>query len=126
MALLLKYPARITTDEQRLAFALRVTDIARRIHNAGKAMMDGITRDEYDNGIDGSRLAGVPGQKLELSANMKIAYPFRAVMTREERIRWIDEESESRRLKARLDVLELQNKFRTATTYDAEIDPDDL
>jgi len=126
MALQLKYPVKVDTDEKKLAYCTRAREIVRLVHNIGKAWLEGITRDEYDNGIATDRLAGTAGRKVVLSTDMKAAFPFKGRITSAERTDWTGQQWEPRWRVIENDIGELRERLKNSTTYDADIDLDNL
>jgi hypothetical protein len=71
------YPAPITTPSEKVRYILRLKEYLRLLHNyAGLWYREGLTQNQYDNGVDSSLIAGTPGQQFVLTDQIKTQYPY--------------------------------------------------
>ena len=133
MALALTYPARASTNELKFAYALRMKEHLRMLHNIlGLWFRVGITQDEYDNGIEGTKLSGVEVKKFQLPESTKLAQPYKAKLLVDKEAE-IDEyhpllesEWERRHRLANTDLGQLQEALQIDPDFDADVNLDDI
>lgn len=76
------YPIGVDTPQAKAAYLLRVKEYVRLVYNmAGEWRRDGLTRDEYDNGVGADRLHGKKGLQVKMPDRMKALFPYRDVFT---------------------------------------------
>ncbi len=125
MALLLNYPARADTAIKRYAYAYRVKEHMRMLHNLiGLWFREGLTQDEYDNGVAGTRLSGLEARKFVLANRVKAAQPFKAQITVEEFRFLVDNHWEQRHQKANTDLGQLEEIIKADPDFDGDVGSD--
>jgi len=68
----ISYPDAVTVIGDKMAFLFRAKQLNLLLHNStGKWLRDGLTKDEYDNGIDMTSLGGKTSEKYELPSRIK-------------------------------------------------------
>jgi hypothetical protein len=71
------YPAEIDTPWEKVRYIFRLKEYLRLLHNyAGLWLREGLTQDQYDNGVDSGLIAGTPGQQFVLTDQIKNQYPY--------------------------------------------------
>lgn len=68
----ISYPEDVTAIGDKMAFLLRAKQLNLLFHNStGKWLREGLTQDEYDNGIDMTGLGGKTSEKYEVPSRVK-------------------------------------------------------
>jgi len=125
MPLGLNYPARADTTEKKLAFATRMEEHIRWTHNIGGLWSTaGLTRDEYDNGVDGAKIGAIGGTKYLMTSDTKGRRPFKAQLTRDEWKAFQEREWDQRHTLVLVDTSQLHQTLLADTDYDSDIDLD--
>lgn len=126
MALILKYPLAADTNEKKLAYCHRIQEHNRLLHNFfGKWLRDGLTLTQYNDGVAATDLAG-KGADFVLPADMKTKYPYKAQTIQSEFKTQHDDEWNRLWKYIEGDFSQLTQLVRDDTTYDGDIDLDDV
>ncbi len=68
----ISYPDAVTVIGDKIAFLLRAKQLNLLLHNStGKWLREGLTKDEYDNGIDMTGLGGKTSKKFKVPSRVK-------------------------------------------------------
>jgi len=91
------YPAPVNTPWKKVQYIFRLKEYLRLLHNyAGYWWRNGLTQDEYDNGIDSGLIAGEPGQQFVLTDQIKAQYPYQPNIGQNAYKNFIEQEWERR------------------------------
>ena len=95
----ISYPDTVTVIGDKIAFLLRTKQLNLLLHNStGKWFREGLTRDEYDNGIDMTGLGGRTSKKFIIPSRIQGSInsgTFKSQITRAE---WHDILSDAQRV----------------------------
>lgn len=123
MALLLNYPARADNPQKRYAYAMRMQEHLRMLHNLiGRWLRDGLTQDEYDNGVAGTVLAGKEARRFKLPDSLKARQAFKAQINKSEYDVLIQLDWDRRHRKVNLDMAEIRRVIHEDSNFDVEIE----
>lgn len=123
MSLLLNYPARADNPQKRYAYAMRMQEHLRMLHNLiGRWLRDGLTQDEYDNGVAGTVLKGNEARRFKLPDSLKARQAFKAQINRPEYDVLIQLDWERRHQKVNRDMAEIRRVIHEDSDFDFEID----
>jgi len=117
------YPEPIGTPWKKVQYLLRLKEYLRLLHNfAGLWLREGLTQDQYDNGIDSGDLAGEPGTQFVLTAQLKTAYPYQENISKEAFNNFINTEWEPRHAIVSLAINTDIKNLKNNNLYDSLID----
>ena len=119
----LTYPEQIDTPWKKVQYILRLKEYLRLLHNyAGYWWRNGLTQDEYDNGVDASELAGEEGTTVVLTAQLKTKYPYRETITKEQLSNFVNSEWEPRMATVNFEIQDKVKNLKNVSTYDSLLD----
>lgn len=76
------YPADCDTPEERWRYVESFLERFRRVHNViGLWYREGITRDEYDNGVNGARIGMSPDLTITIPQRIKNQLPYQGQLS---------------------------------------------
>ena len=117
------YPGSIDTPWKKVQYILRLKEYLRLLHNyAGYWYRNGLTQDQYDNGIDSGDLSGEPGTQFVLTAQLKTAYPYRQNISKAAFDNFINTEWEPRHSTVSLAINDDVKKLKDNNLYDSILD----
>jgi len=119
----LTYPIAIDTPWKKVQYILRLKEYLRMIHNfAGYWYRNGLTQDEYDNGIDAGELSGMAGTTIVLTSQLKAKYSYHASITKTQLGNFINTEWEPRHSVVNLEIQDKIKNLKNQTEFDHLLD----
>lgn len=116
----LVFPGNCGSDGDRLEYLYRAEELLRLQHNVmGKWFTNGISQDEYDNGINYDN-RGIP-IIVQLTPNTKFDYPYKLQLIEEE-FRIYQAKVERQQNSVIEEILKYKQKTREAITWSIDID----
>ena len=121
------YPASIDTPWKKAQYIMRMKEYVRLLHNfAGYWKNNGLTQDEYDNGVDASSLSGQSGVIFKLTDQLKAKYPYMSTITKTQWSGFIGSDWEPRWAKVEEEIGTQIKGLSNVVDYDYLIDLDIL
>lgn len=125
----ISYPLTAETLGQKTEYLLRLRQYCIYFHNyLGYWYRNGLTQDEYDNGIEFNKLGGEEDEttKLVLSAALKSEIPYVSTISRQQFNTLLNSYWNPRFVEIEKEYENMIGKFRSSKTYDNELNLDIL
>ena len=121
------YPSQINTSWKKVQYILRMKEYSRLLHNfAGYWKNNGLTQDEYDNGVGASLLAGQSGVIFVLTDQLKSKYPYRSTINKAQWSSFISDDWDPRHHMIEGEIHIQVKSLKDQSDYDYLIDLDIL
>lgn len=119
------YPVQIDTPWEKVRYLFRLREYLRLLHNfSGLWYREGLTQDQYDNGVDAGILKGKAGQTFILTSQVKSQYPYTHQITKEQLGNFRKNEWERRFIIVDSEIAVHSNDIKSDATYDYLLDLD--